>query len=126
MKIDGVDPVHFNKIQDQSNKPVVQEAQRQNPRQKQQDKVLGREEKVLEADQSQIEELEEAVEKANATAQTFNAGLDFVIHEDSERMMVQVVDRVEDEVIKELPPEKLLNMVAQIQNIIGVFLDTRR
>lgn len=126
MKIDGVDPVHFNKVQDQSNKPVVQEAQRQNPRQKQQDKVLGREEKVLEADQSQIEELEEAVEKANATAQTFNAGLDFVIHEDSERMMVQVVDRVEDEVVKELPPEKLLNMVAQIQNIIGVFLDTRR
>ena len=41
-------------------------------------------------------------------------------------MVEVVVDLAENEVIKEIPPEKILNMVAQIQNIIGLFIDTRR
>jgi flagellar protein FlaG len=40
--------------------------------------------------------------------------------------MVQVVNLENNEVIKEIPPEKILNVVAQIQNIIGLFVDTRR
>jgi flagellar protein FlaG len=73
-----------------------------------------------------MEDLEEEVEKINTAAQTFNTGLRFRIHEGSERVMVEVVDLDENEVIKEIPPEKILNMVAQIQNIIGLFIDTRR
>ena len=126
MKVDGVDPIHLNKIHDLTQKPVVQESYRQDPRQKQQDKVLGKEQRVLEWDRTYMEDLQEQVEKINTAAKTFNTGLRFRIHEESERIMVEVIDLAENEVIKENPPERILNMVAQIQNIIGLFIDTRR
>ena len=126
VKIDGIDSVQLNKIHDQTQKTVIQESHRQDPRQKQQDKVLGREQKVLEWENSYMEDLQDAVEKVNITADTFSVGLRFRIHEGSERVMVQIVNLRENEVIKEIPPERLLNVVAQIQNIIGLFVDTRR
>ena len=118
--------MQLNKIHDQTQKAVVQESHKQDPKQKQQDKVLAREQRVLEWENTYMEELDDAVEKVNITAETFNIGLRFRIHEESERIMVQVVNLKDNEVIKEIPPEKLLNVVAQIQNIIGLFIDTRR
>ena len=126
MKVDGIDPLQLNKIHEQTQKAVVQESHRQDPRQKQQDKVLGREQRVVEWERTYMEDLEEAVKKVNITAETFNVGLRFRIHEESERIMVQVINLENNEVIKEIPPEKILNVVAQIQNIIGLFIDTRR
>lgn len=126
MKVDGVDPLQLNKIHDLTQKPVVLESQRQDPGQKGRYKVLGKEQKVLEWDRTYMEDLQEQVEKINTAARTFNTGLRFCIHEESERVMVEVVDLDENEVIKEIPPEKILNMVAQIQNIIGLLIDTRR
>ncbi len=126
MKIDGIDPIQLNKIHEQTQKPIVQESHRQDPKQKQQDRVLNREQKILAWDQGHIEDLQEAVEKVNATVQAFHTGLRFRIHEESERIMVQVVNLTDNEIIKEIPPEKLLHVVAQIQNIIGLFIDTRR
>jgi flagellar protein FlaG len=126
MKIDGIDPVQLDKIYDKTQKPILQETQRQDPRQKQQEKVLGKGQRILEWDNTHMEELQQGVERLNSTAHTFNTGLRFLIHEETNRMMVQVVDLDEDKVIKEIPPEKVLNMVAQIQNIIGLLIDTRR
>jgi len=126
VKVDGIDPLQLNKIHEQTQKAVVQESHRQDPRQKQQDKVLGREQRVVEWERSYMEDLQDAVEKVNITADTFNISLRFRIHEESERIMVQVVNLENNEVIKEIPPEKILNVVAQIQNIIGLFVDTRR
>lgn len=126
MKVDGIDPLQLNKIHEQTQKAVVQESHRQDPRQKQQDKVLGREQRVVEWERSYMEDLQDAVEKVNITADTFNISLRFRIHEESERIMVQVINLENNEVIKEIPPEKILNVVAQIQNIIGLFIDTRR
>ena len=126
MKVDGIDPLQLNKIHEQTQKAVGQESHRQDPRQKQQDKVLCREQRVEEWERSYMEDLQDAVEKVNITADTFNISLRFRIHEESERIMVQVVNLENNEVIKEIPPEKILNVVAQIQNIIGLFIDTRR
>jgi flagellar protein FlaG len=126
VKIDGVDPVQLNKIHDQTRKTVIQESHRQDPKQKQQNKILAREQKVLEWESTHMEDLQDAVEKVNITAETFSVGLRFRIHEESERIMVQVVNLKDNEVVKEIPPESLLNVVAQIQNIIGLFIDTRR
>lgn len=126
MKIDGIDPLQLNKIHEQTQKSVVQESHKQDPRQKGQEKVLGKEQKVGEWERSYLEDLEDAVKKVNITAETFNISLRFRIHEESERIMVQVINLENNEVIKEIPPEKILNVVAQIQNIIGLFIDTRR
>ncbi len=124
MKVDGIDPVQFNRVQDQTQRPVTQEEQK--PGQQQREKVLAQDQQVVEWDKSHLEELEESVEQANEIADTLNLSVRFRVHEESDRVKAEVVDRATDEVVREIPPERVLNMVAQIQNLIGLFIDTRR
>ena len=126
MKIDGIDPLVMDRIKD-SAKPVIKEAEKAQP----QDRILYRERAgaALPAaveQETPFDELEDSLQKLNDTAEAFNLSLRFQLHRDSERWMVQVVDIRDNEVIREMPPEKVLNMVAQIQNLIGVLLDERR
>ena len=103
MRVDGIDPVQLDKVYDKTQKPIIQEIQRQDPTLKQQNKVLGKEQRILEWEESHMEELQEGVERLNSTANVFNTGLRFLIHEETNRIMVQVVDLKEDEVIREIP-----------------------
>jgi len=66
------------------------------------------------------------VDRLNDTARIYNIGLRFSIHQETERLVVQVYDRRDNEVIREIPPEKVLNLVAQIQQMIGLLLDEQR
>jgi flagellar protein FlaG len=54
-----------------------------------------------------------------------NRALRFSIHEDTQRIMVKVVDVQNDEVIKEIPPEEVLDTVARIREMIGLLVDKR-
>ncbi len=126
VKVDGVDPVQLNRVQDQTLKPKIQEGQRHEAGQKQRERVLAQDQQVVEWDISHLEELEKNVEQVNKIAETLNLSVRFRIHEESERVKAEVVDRLTDEVIREIPPERVLNMVAQIQSLIGLFIDTRR
>ncbi len=126
MKVDGVDPVQLNKVTEFTQKAAVQESQRQDPKRSQQERVLGREQPVGEWDGSNIEELDKGIQQMNKAAEAFNVELRFSIHEGTDRVMVQVVNKQSQEVIREIPPERVLNMVAQIQNMIGLFVDARR
>ncbi len=40
--------------------------------------------------------------------------------------MVQVIDIQQDEMVREMPTESMLNVVALIQDLSGVLLDERR
>jgi len=127
----GIDPVQPGRIHERTQNPAVKESHRQEPKQQKQDQVDGRKREGAGSgagwERGSLSELRDGVKKLNITAQAFDAGLRFRLHEDSERLMVQVVDRsANNEVIKEIPPEKMLDMVARIQDIIGLFIDTRR
>jgi len=50
-------------------------------------------------------DIEGAVDGMNEIVEHVHRGLRFVLHEDTNRMMVRVIDVVTDEVIKEIPPE---------------------
>ncbi len=128
MKIDGIDPLILNRVKDQASKHPLQETERSEAQQTrvQQQKQNRAQQPAVETDKNMLQEVEEAIRKLNDTAEAMHLDLRFVIHEDSERWMVQVVDIREDEIIRELPPEKVLNVVAQIQSLIGVLLDARR
>lgn len=80
----------------------------------------------LKDEESLIEDLKQSLEDLNDEAQKKFLSLRFKLHEDSERWMVQVVDVLEDEVINEIPPEKILDISARISKMIGVMLDQRR
>lgn len=71
------------------------------------------------------EDLSEAIEKANKSFKPHNRKLEFNNHDKSNRILVKVIDTNTDEVIREIPPEKIVDMVANMMEIAGIFLDER-
>ena len=71
------------------------------------------------------EGLEEAVEETNRMVFKDNNKFEFKVHERTGRMMVKLVDQDTKEVIKEIPPEKILDLVASIWDLVGILVDER-
>jgi len=67
--------------------------------------------------------LERIADGLNRTLEAVDKRLKFLVHEETERVYVQVIDKETGEVIKEIPPEKILNLVAQLQKLIGLLID---
>jgi len=70
-------------------------------------------------------DVHKAVEKLNQTAQAFNKRFHFSIHEGTHRVMVQVIDTTTGKVINEIPPEKVLDIVASMNELLGLMIDKR-
>lgn len=49
----------------------------------------------------------------------------FGIHEKTNRVTIRIVDKDTKEVIKELPPEKTLNMIAKVWELAGIMVDEK-
>lgn len=56
----------------------------------------------------------------------FNSEAQFGIHEGTNRVTIKIVDKTTKEVIKELPPEKTLDMIAKAWEMAGIMVDERR
>ena len=67
-----------------------------------------------------------AIEQANKAAQGVNTSFEFSIHEETKQIMVKVLDKDTNEVIREIPPEKILDLVAKIWEMTGIIIDERR
>lgn len=72
------------------------------------------------------EELVEAIEKANRALVGAKTQFEFSIHEKTKQIMVKVIDTQTQEVIREIPPEKILDMVAKMWELAGILVDERR
>jgi len=68
----------------------------------------------------------DAIEKANQKLQGVYAEFEFSIHEKTKQIMVKVINSATKEVIRELPPEKVLDMVANLWELAGIVIDERR
>lgn len=71
------------------------------------------------------EKLKEAVDKLNKAAVIFDRSLRFKVHEETHRTMVSVVDIVKDKVIRQIPNEEVLDLVAKMQDYIGLIFDKK-
>ncbi|CZR02654.1 flagellar protein flag protein [Trichococcus palustris] len=76
-----------------------------------------------EADTVSREALAKAVDEANGYIVGWHAEFRFRIHEGTGRTLVQILDTQTKEVIKELPPEKMLDIVADLWKNIGITVD---
>lgn len=70
------------------------------------------------------EQIKKAVEQMNRNM--FNSEAVFGIHEGTNRVTIKIVDKDTKEVIKELPPEKTLDMIAKVWEMAGILVDERR
>ncbi len=68
--------------------------------------------------------VQEEVDDFYETVESFMVrDLKFQLHRYSDRLFVQVIDVVQNEVVSEMPPEEFLDMVAKIQDMVGIILD---
>ena len=71
------------------------------------------------------EELETVASDLSDFMQSLNTDIEFSIHEKSGRMMVKVVDTKTHDVLKEFPPEDLLDTIGAIRDYVGALLDKK-
>lgn len=67
----------------------------------------------------------EAVEMANRDLVGVDKRFEFSIHEGTKKIMVKVINDETGDTIKEIPPEKILDMVAKMWELVGVLVDRR-
>lgn len=68
--------------------------------------------------------IKEAVEEMNKKMS--NSEAQFGIHEATNRVTIKIVDKKTKEIIKELPPEKTLDMIAKVWEMAGILVDEKR
>ena len=74
--------------------------------------------------QLNAESIRKAVENMNKNLK--NSEAVFGIHEKTNRVTIKIVDKETKEVIKELPPEKTLDMISKVWEIAGLLVDEKR
>jgi len=73
-----------------------------------------------------FEKLEEIIEALNQFMSALDVELRFQIHEPTHEVIARLVNRETGEVIREIPPEKFLDMLAKLQELAGLFVDELR
>lgn len=74
--------------------------------------------------QKDSEKLKKAVEDMNKKMN--NSIAKYGIHEGTNRVTIKIVDKDTDKVIKELPPDKTLDMIAKVWEMAGILVDEKR
>lgn len=67
----------------------------------------------------------DAVHSTNKRLEVYNSRLEFSIHEQTNDIMVRVVDVNTNETIREIPPRKIVDMIASILERAGLLVDKR-
>jgi len=75
--------------------------------------------------QQQSEQLKKAIAEMNRKINNSNEEAVFGVHEDTNRIMIKIMDKETKEVIKEFPPEKTLDMIAKIWEMAGILVDEK-
>ncbi len=71
------------------------------------------------------EEVERATEKLNRLMGLIERRLKFEIHDKSHRVMVKIIDEKSGEVLREVPPKKILDMLSSFAEFVGVLVDKK-
>lgn len=68
----------------------------------------------------------EAAGKMNKLLEGTNRRCEISVHEKTHEIMVKVIDDATGEVIREVPPKKILDMIANMLEMAGLIVDERR
>jgi len=72
------------------------------------------------------EKMHQVVDSINEIFEINNKSLKFVYHEGLKEYFVQLVDSETDEVVKEIPPKKLIDAYYEMQKLVGMIIDEKR
>lgn len=67
-----------------------------------------------------------AIETANDSLKTNRTSARFKYHEATKQVSIKIIDDVTNEVIKEIPPEKSIEMLEKMLELSGILVDEKR
>ena len=76
--------------------------------------------------QATPEHLKKMIAEMNKKINNSNEEAVFGVHEETNRIMIKILDKDTKEVIKEFPPEKTLDMIARLWEMAGILVDEKR
>lgn len=71
------------------------------------------------------EKVKEAVKSINDFLEVEHKASKFVFHDGLDQYFVKLIDTETEEVIKEIPPEKLLDAFYEMQKLVGMIVDEK-
>lgn len=71
-------------------------------------------------------DLQREIDSLNKWLQSQGTHIKFTLHEELNEYFVQVVNSETNEVVKEIPPKKILDISAKLQEMIGLLVDEKR
>jgi len=81
------------------------------------------EEKQASPDKAVLPEIAKGIEPRISTFK--NTGISFSINKDLGKMVVKVIDKDTDEVIRQIPPEEMMRVMARMTEIVGMLMDKK-
>lgn len=69
--------------------------------------------------------VKEAAKELNDVLDSLNKGIRFNVNDDTGDVVVQVVDRASDEVIRQFPSEEVVRLRSHIHDLVGMLLDSQ-
>ncbi len=82
--------------------------------------------KEIMSDKMNEQDIHDAIDKLNQTAQIFNKKIKLSVHEESKRVVIKIVDSQTDKVIREIPAKEALNFITKLHDLIGVLIDKKQ
>ncbi len=76
----------------------------------------------IEIDTKELKKLEE---KINNVTASLNFQIEFQLHKDSKKFFVKIIDKKTKKVIREIPPEQLLEFYANFEKMLGLLFNGR-
>lgn len=70
-------------------------------------------------------DVKKAVDKLNKFLEDNKTHAEYEIHDKFKDIMIKIVDDKSGEVIQELPPKKILDMVAKMCEMVGILFDKK-
>ncbi|MCI8507060.1 MAG: flagellar protein FlaG [Lachnospiraceae bacterium] len=139
MAIEGIKSSVMNQVNRISEPVVVENSENVQVRSQQATQVKGRqsgyESKDGQSDKSNDEgqsiqdvspeRVKQAIEEINKKIRPTRTQCEFKFHDKTNRICITVKDSETQEVIKEIPPEKMLDMVAKTLELAGLLVDEK-
>ena len=69
--------------------------------------------------------LQDVLEVAKQHFHASDIGLNFTVHEATGRIIVSVTDKETGDVIREIPQEEVLNLMAKLDEMMGIIFDKK-
>jgi len=72
-----------------------------------------------------LEEVHKAVDKLNKFMEDEDIYTEYEVHDKFNQVMIKIVDNKTKDVLLEVPPKKILDMVAKMCEMVGILVDKK-